>query len=91
MTVKITQNHEATDLTVFKVEGRLAASDATLLSGIVARLAAREAISIDMSGVTYMDRDGAAMIRRLEELGAELVGADFFVRSVIDAYSDGAK
>lgn len=87
MTVKITQLDAARDLTILKVEGRLAATDAVLLTEIVARLAAGEPISIDMSGVTFIDRNGAAIIRRLEEFGAELIGVDFFVRSVIDAYT----
>ncbi len=89
MTVKITQIDAAKDLTVLKVEGKLAATDAVLLTEIVARLAAGERISIDMSGVTFIDRNGAAIIRRLEEFGAELIRVDFFVRSVIDTYSNG--
>ncbi len=91
MTVKITQIDAAKDLTVLKVEGKLAAPDAVLLTEIVEKLAAGELFSIDVSGVTYIDRKGAAIIRRLEEFGAELIGVDFFVRSVIDAYSDSNK
>ena len=82
MTVKITQIDAVKDLTVLKVEGRLE---------IVEKLAAGELFSIDMSGVTYIDQKGAAIIRRLEEFGAELIGVDFFVRSVIDTYSNGNK
>lgn len=89
--MKITQIDAAKDLTVLKVEGKLAASDAALLTEIVERLAAGELFSIDMSAVTFIDRKGAAIIRRLEEFGAELIGVDFFVRSVIDAYSDSNK
>ncbi len=91
MTVKITQIDAAKDLTVLKVEGKLAASDAALLTEIVEKLAAGELFSIDMSAVTFIDQKGAAIIRRLEEFGAELIGVDFFVRSVIDAYSDSNK
>jgi anti-anti-sigma regulatory factor len=91
MTVKITQIDAAKDLTVLKIEGKLAATDAVLLTEIVERLAAGELFSIDMSGVTYIDRKGAAIIRRLEEFGAELIGVDFFVQSVIDTYSDSKK
>ena len=89
--MKITQIDAAKDLTVLKVEGKLAASDAALLTEIVERLAAGELFSIDMSAVTFIDQKGAAIIRRLEEFGAELIGVDFFVRSVIDAYSDSNK
>lgn len=91
MTVKITQIDAAKDLTVLKVEGRLAATDAVLLTEIVEKLAAGELFSIDMSGITFIDQTGAAIIRRLEEFGAELIGVDFFVRSVIDTYSNGNK
>lgn len=91
MTVKITQIDAAKDLTVLKVEGKLAATDAALLAEIAAKFVAGGPISIDMSGVTYIDRTGAAIIRRLEEFGAELIGVDFFVRSVIDTYSNGNK
>lgn len=89
--MKITQIDAAKDLTVLKVEGKLAASDAELLTEIVEKLAAGELFSIDMSAVTFIDQKGAAIIRRLEEFGAELIGVDFFVRSVIDAYSDSNK
>lgn len=85
MTVKITQIDAAKDLTILKVEGRLASTDAALLAEIAAKFLAAGPISIDMSGVTYIDRTGAAIIRRLEEFGAELIGVDFFVRSLIDA------
>lgn len=91
MTVKITQIDEAKDLTVLKVEGKLAAADAVMLTWILARLDDGEAISIDMSGVTFIDGEGAAIVRRLEEKGADLIGVDFFIRSVIDAYSNGSK
>lgn len=86
--MKITHIDAATDLTVLKIEGKLAATDAVLFTEVVARLAAGEAISIDMSGVTYIDRNGADIVRRLEEFGAKLVGVDFFVRAVIDAHSN---
>lgn len=89
--MKITQIDAAKDLTVLKVEGRLAATDAVLLTEIVEKLAAGELFSIDMSGITFIDQTGAAIIRRLEEFGAELIGVDFFVRSVIDTYSNGNK
>lgn len=91
MTVKITQIETEKELTILKVEGRLAASDAVLLTEVVSRLAAGESVSIDMSGVTSIDRNVAAIISRLEEFGAELIGADFFVRSVIDIHSSGNK
>lgn len=91
MTVKITQIDEAKDLTVLKVEGKLAAADAVMLTWILARLEDGEAISMDLTGVTFIDCEGAAIVRRLEEKGANLIGVDFFIRSVIDAYSNGNK
>lgn len=91
MTVKISHIDKTQQLTVLKIEGKLAATDAVLLTEIVEKLAAGELFSIDMSGVTYIDQKGAAIIRRLEEFGAELIGVDFFVRSVIDTYSNENK
>lgn len=91
MTVKITQTDEVKGLTVLKVEGKLAANDAVMLNEVFANLEAGEAISIDMSGVTFIDCEGAEMISRLEEKGANLVGLDFFIRSVIDTNSKGRK
>ena len=55
MTVKITQIDEARDATVLRIEGKLAAGDAVMLTWILARLEGGERISIDMSGVTYLD------------------------------------
>lgn len=91
MTVKITQIDEEKDLTVLKVEGKLAAADAVMLTWVLARLEGGESISMDMSGVTFIDSEGAAIVRRLEEKGANIVGVDFFIRSVIDAYSNSNK
>ena len=91
MTVKITQIDEARDATVLRIEGKLAAGDAVMLTWILARLEGGERISIDMSGVTYLDGEVAAIFRRLEENGAGLIGVDFFIRSVIDADSNGNK
>lgn len=91
MTVRITQIDEDKDLTVLKVEGRLAAEDAAMLTWILARLEAGEAVAVDLSGVTFIDSEGAAIVRRLEQRGASLIGIDFFVRSVIEAYSSGNK
>lgn len=87
MTVKITQTDETKGLTILKVEGKLTAADAVILTEVFAKLEDGEAISIDMSGVSFIDRESAAMISRLEEKGAELIGVDFFNRSVIDTYS----
>ena len=91
MTVKITQIDEAKDLTVLKVEGKLASREAVMLRWILARLENGESISLDLSGVTFIDSEGTAIIRRLEEQGANIIGVDFFIRSVIDAYSNGHK
>ncbi len=89
--MKITQIDESSELTVLKVEGKLAAVDAVMLTWIFARLDNGEAISIDLSGVSFIDFQGAAIVRRLEEAGAHLVGVDFFIRSVIEAYANSNK
>lgn len=91
MTVKITQIDEAKDLTVLKIEGKLAAADAVMLTWVLARLETGEAISIDMSGVTFIDSEAARIVRGLKSKGADLTGADFFIRSVIDTYSEDNK
>ncbi len=87
MTVKITQIDEAKDVTVLKIEGKLAAEDAVMLTWVLARLDSGQSVTIDMSGVTFIDSEGAAVIRSFEKKGADLIGVDFFIRSVINAYS----
>ncbi|TLZ27577.1 MAG: hypothetical protein E6K29_13400 [Gammaproteobacteria bacterium] len=39
---------------------------------------------LDLSGVNFIDRRGAALLRRLESSGTEFIGASVFVRGLLD-------
>ena len=84
MTVKITH----IDKTVLKVEGKLTAADAEMLEQAAEALENGERITIDVSDVSFIDNNAAAILVRLERKKAELKGVDFFIQAVIDAYTN---
>lgn len=92
MTVKITQvNDQPTDRPRIKVEGKLTGDDVAFLERTVAALAQQggpECV-IDLSGVTFVSNDIAAVLNRMARDGAILTGMDFFVRSVIEIQAQG--
>ena len=91
MTVKITKVNDPQDRTVLKVEGKLMAQDAEMLERMFEVVENGQRAAVDLSGVTFIDSDGAAILRRLERKSVELKGADFFIQSIIDAYTKEGK
>ena len=86
MTVKITKINDKKDHTLLKVEGKLMAQDAEMLERTFDVIENGELVAIDLSGVTFVDSDGAEIMGRLERKSVEMKGADFFIQSIIDAY-----
>jgi anti-anti-sigma regulatory factor len=91
MTVKITEIEQTEESKVLAIEGKLTNGDAEMLSRTVSNIADAERISLDLSGVTFVDSEVAAMLRELEMMGVELKGADFFIRTIIDAHKESNK
>lgn len=87
MTVKITQIYEKDpDRTILRVEGKLYLSDAEILERSLAELPkdGTAQIEINLSGVSFLNNDSAAVLKRLRRLGAVLTDINFFVQKVIE-------
>ena len=76
---------------MLRVEGKLTNGDAEMLSRTVGQIENATHITIDLSGVTYIDSDGVSTLRNLDQEGVELTGADFFIQTIIDAYGQSNK
>ena len=87
MTTRITRiDDDAAEKTTLKVEGTLHIEDAEVLEKTFANLRAaqNQNISIDLSGISFLDSESAAILCRLRNLGVELLGLHFFVQRVIE-------
>ena len=43
-------------------------------------------IEIDLTAISFINSDGAAILKRIEAQGAVLTGLDFFIKQVIETY-----
>lgn len=89
MTIRITQiDNETTGGTTLQLEGRLLAADAGIVEQVFEELADRqtESIDIDLSKISFINSESAAVLKLLESRGAVLKGMDFFIRQVIESY-----
>ena len=70
--------------TLVKIEGQLADKTVAELAGVTDACFARgERIRVDLSGVTFADRAGADLLRRLLDRGTVLEGASTLVHGAI--------
>jgi hypothetical protein len=72
---------------VIRIEGALAGEDVSLVERVFADVAgtATATVVVDLSGLTFLGADGAALLRRLRcERGAELRGQYLFIKQMID-------
>lgn len=70
------------------VEGTLAAEWVPLLEAECLRhLDARKPVELDFAGVSFVDRGGAAMVRRLVARGAQVTGASGLVKALLGRQS----
>ena len=77
---------------VLRLEGRI--SDAWLAEvvGVVEsweRRAGESPPLLDLAGVSWMDRDGVRLLRRLIDLGAPVRGASPFIRQLLTLEKSG--
>ena len=93
MTTRITQiDDQAGEKTTLRVEGSLHREDAEVLETTYTNL--REQVSniaIDLSSISFVDRESASVLCRLRNLGVELVGLHFFTRQVIETAEDSVE
>jgi anti-anti-sigma regulatory factor len=88
MTVKITQikKRRRGDITILQVAGKLYQQDAEILERTFDELKKRDnpRIEIDLSEISFLDDEGAAVLIRLQQSGATLTNLSFFVQKVIE-------
>ena len=88
MTLKITEIENGTHGKHLRLEGKIADGDASVLERALGRLGGEESITVDLSGVSFIDAEGLSIVNRFKREGVNLIGADFFIRTVIEAQSD---
>lgn len=93
MTTRITKFENDERRTTLQVEGALHAADAEVLEKTFSKVRAQHdhEIEIDLSNVTFLDTAGAAVLCRLQTLGAELIGLHFFTRKLIEIAQDSTE
>ncbi len=87
MSIKITQIFdERRRQTILRVEGKLFLIDAELLERTLLELRKEElaGIEINLSEVSFLDNESAAVLRRLRRIGAVLTDINYFVQKVIE-------
>jgi anti-anti-sigma regulatory factor len=87
MSIRISQSEDsATGRAILRVEGALTADTAQLLDDTCAKLLERPgaAIIINVSAVSFINEDGAAVLRRLKQQGISFDGCELFNQRVIE-------
>ena len=83
--LRITEGIGDAGMARFKVEGRLAGRSVAELEAVCAEaMHAGEPPVIDLAGVSFADAGGAAILARLQEQGAVLLGASAFVLELLE-------
>jgi anti-anti-sigma regulatory factor len=93
MTTRITKTESSQTKTTLRVEGSLHTEEAEVLEKTFAKLRSENGhhIEIDLSDITFLDTDSAAVLARLQALGAELIGLNFFAQRLIEAAQNSAE
>ena len=94
MTTRITRiGNQGSQKTTLRVEGSLRLEDAEVLESTYANLPAEELehVAIDLSGLSFLDSESASVLRRLRDLGVELVGLHFFTQRLIEMAESSAE
>jgi anti-anti-sigma regulatory factor len=83
--LRITRINATGDPETVKLEGRVAGPWVDELSRVVGRsLAESRRVVLDLSGVTFVDRDGIAVLRSLRARRAKLHGSSTFVAALLN-------
>ncbi|HBH80867.1 MAG TPA: hypothetical protein DDY39_13665 [Nitrospira sp.] len=82
--LRITQVSEDSDQVYLKVEGRVIGDGISELDRICANcLSENRRIILDMSEVTYIDRQGVDALKRILKNNAQLTGATLLVQALV--------
>jgi len=87
MSIKITQIFdERRNQTILRVEGKLYLIDAEVLEQTLLELQKEglKRVEINLSEVSFLNNESAAVLRRLRRLGAILTDINYFVQKVIE-------
>ena len=86
MTTRITKTESNQTKTTLRVEGSLHTEEAEVLEKTFTKLREQNVrnIEIDLSDITFIDSDSAAVLSRMQALGAELIGLHFFAQRLIE-------
>lgn len=87
MNIRISQSEDsAAGRTTLRVEGALTADTARLLDDMCAKLLEKPGatIIINVSAVSFINEDGAAVLRRLRQQGISFDGCELFTQRVIE-------
>ena len=92
MTLRISQSLDVMKgSATLRLEGAMSASEAALLEGYCDELMGHSirSITLDLEGLTYVDAEGGAVIRRLRtHKGVILTGCRLFTQEVIEGGFD---
>jgi anti-anti-sigma regulatory factor len=91
MTLKITETEKAKNKKFFRLEGKLTHGDAEVFGQTFEQNDGDGETVLDLSGVTFVDSDGASVLTALRKKGVELIGLDFFIKAIIEAHNDSNK
>ena len=82
--LRISSAAEAGSRVTLKVEGALVGDWVPLLEAeCLCHLDARKLVELDLAGVGFVDREGAAMVRSLVARGVNLIGASALVNALL--------
>ena len=82
--LRISSAAEAGSRVTLKAEGTLVGDWVPLLEAeCVRHLDARSSVELDLAGVSFADRNGAAMVRALIARGVNLIGASPLVNALL--------
>ncbi len=82
--LRITFTGEGTNSETLRLEGRLVGPWVKQLRSICRARSAGERLQLDVSGLRYVDADGAALLRELAQRGAVLSGLSSFVAALLE-------
>ena len=85
MVLRITQNEGADSGAILRLEGRVVAEVAAVLEQECSELLrSRDEVSLDLAGVSFVDRVGVEVLQRLSRAGAEILCPSGPVASVLE-------
>ena len=87
--LKITPKADAAGGTLLRLEGRLTGPAVEILHDECRRLLdSDDAVTLDLGQIAFADRDGLALLRRLERRGVRLLKLTPFVAEALGAVED---